>query len=122
MKFNLIYAFNRLCIAKRDKWLIAFRTKYKLFKYLVTPFGLVNALSLFQYFINNILHPYLDIFCTVYINNILVYSNNLAKYKKYINFVIKALCKASVQLDINKCKFHKIEVLYFGLIIFINSI
>jgi len=43
-------------------------------------FGLINALSLFQHFINNTLHPYLNIFYTAYINDILIYSNNLAKY------------------------------------------
>ena len=55
------------------------------------PFSLVNALCLFQHFINNTLRPYLDVFCTAYINNILVYSNNLAEYQKYVNFVLKAL-------------------------------
>ena len=86
------------------------------------PFSLANAPSSFQYFINNTLHPYLDIFCTTYINDILIYSNNLAKYQKYINFVLKALKGASLQLNINKCKFHKTEVLYFKLIISTNSV
>jgi hypothetical protein len=44
------------------------------------PFGLINALSLFQHFINNTLRPYLDIFYTAYINNVLIYSDNLTKY------------------------------------------
>jgi len=44
------------------------------------PFGLINTLSLFQYFVNNTLYLYLDIFYTAYINDILIYSNNLAKY------------------------------------------
>jgi hypothetical protein len=44
------------------------------------PFGLANALSLFQHFINNTLRLYLDIFYTAYINNILIYSDNLTKY------------------------------------------
>jgi len=43
-------------------------------------FGLINALSSFQYFVNNTLRLYLDVFYTAYINNILIYSNNLAKY------------------------------------------
>jgi len=59
-------------------------------------FGLANALSLFQHFVNNTLRPYLDIFYTAYINNILVYSNNLTEYKKYINFVLEALYEASL--------------------------
>jgi len=43
-------------------------------------FGLINALSSFQYFVNNTLYLYLDVFYTAYINNILIYSNSLAKY------------------------------------------
>ena len=85
-------------------------------------FSLINTQSLSQHFINNTLHPYLDIFCTIYINNILIYSNNLTKYQKHINFILEALYRASLQLDINKYKFHKIEVIYFGLIISTNSV
>ena len=85
-------------------------------------FSLTNALSLFQHFVNNILRPYLDIFCTVYINNILIYSDNLTEHQKHIKFVLEALCGAGLQLNIDKYKFHKTEVLYLGLIILINSI
>jgi len=51
-------------------------------------FSLANALSLFQHFINNTLRLYLDVFYTAYINNILIYSNNLAKHQKYIKLVL----------------------------------
>jgi len=54
-------------------------------------FGLANAPSSFQHFINNTLRPYLDVFYTAYINDILVYSNNLAKYKKHVDLVLEAL-------------------------------
>ena len=54
-------------------------------------FSLINALSLFQYFVNNILRPYLDIFCAAYINNILIYSNNLTEHQKHIKFVLEVL-------------------------------
>jgi len=51
-------------------------------------FSLANALSSFQHYINNTLCPYLDIFYTAYINNILIYSNNLTKYRKYVNLIL----------------------------------
>ena len=86
------------------------------------PFGLANAPSLFQHFINNTLRPYLDIFYTVYINNILIYSDNLTKYQKHINLVLEVLYEASLQLNVNKYKFYKIQVLYFRLIILTNSV
>jgi Reverse transcriptase (RNA-dependent DNA polymerase) len=86
------------------------------------PFGLINAPSLFQHFVNNTLRPYLDIFYTAYINNILIYSDNLTKHRKYIELILEALRGASLQLDVDKCEFYKIEVLYLGLIISIDSV
>jgi len=71
---------------------------------------------------NDTLRPYLDVFCTAYIDNILVYSNNLTKHKKHVDFILEALRGAGLQLDIDKCEFHKTEVLYLRLIIFIDSI
>ena len=71
---------------------------------------------------NDTLRPYLDVFYTAYINNILVYNNNLAKHQKHINFILEALKGASLQLNIDKYMFHKIEVLYLRLIISINGI
>ena len=85
-------------------------------------FSLINAPSLFQYFVNDILCPYLNIFCTVYINDILIYSNNLTEHQKHIKLILEVLYKASLQLDVNKCKFYKIEVLYLRFIILINSV
>jgi len=52
----------------------------------------------------------------------LVYSNNLAKYKKHINLILEALYRARLQLDIDKYKFYKTEVLYLRLIISIDGI
>ncbi len=46
-KFNIIAVFNRICIAKGYKWLIAFITRFRLYKMLVTLFGLYNALATF---------------------------------------------------------------------------
>ena len=86
------------------------------------PFSLANAPSSFQYFVNNTLRPYLDIFYTAYINDILIYSDNLTKHRKYIKLILEALRGAGLQLDIDKCEFYKIEVLYLRLIISIDSI
>ncbi len=88
----------------------------------MTLFGLANTLSSFQHFINNTLRPYLDIFYTAYINNILIYNNNLIKYWKYIDFVLETLKGTGLQLNVDKYEFHKTEILYFGLIISINNI
>ena len=96
MKLDIIHAFNRLCIAEGDEWLTTFCTQYGLFEYLVMLFSLVNAPSLFQHFVNDTLRPYLDVFCTAYIDDILIYSNNLTEHWKHVNLVLEALYGAGL--------------------------
>ena len=59
----------------------------------------------------------LDVFCTAYIDDILIYSNSKKEHKEYVCRVLTALRKAGLQADIDKCKFHTTEVNYLGLII-----
>ncbi len=61
-------------------------------------------------------------FCTAYIDVILIYSDSLAEHRKHVELVLQALREAGLQLDIDKCEFHKTEVLYLGLIISTNGI
>jgi hypothetical protein len=64
---------------------------------------------------------YLDVFYTTYINNILVYSNNLTSYKQHIHLVIEILRDANLQLDIKKYEFEVTKIIYLGIIVFTNS-
>ena len=74
-KLDVIAAFHRLRIAQGDEWKTAFRTRYGLYEWLVTPFGLANAPSSFQKYINWVLRDFLDDFCSAYIDDILIYSS-----------------------------------------------
>jgi hypothetical protein len=43
-------------------------------------FGLINALATFQAYINKALTGYLDEFCVVYLDNILIYSKTTEEH------------------------------------------
>jgi len=90
-KIDLKSAYHLVHIAKGDEWKTAFRTRYGLFKWLVMPFGLSNAPSAFQHFINDIFSDVLDIFVVIYLDNILIYSDNMDDHKKHVKEVLKRL-------------------------------
>ena len=116
-KLDVIAAFNKIRMKEGDEWLTAFNTRYGLFESLVMPFGLCNAPATFQARINDVLRPYLDIFCTAYIDDVLVYSDNLLEHRQHVNLVLETLAKAGLHLDIKKCEFEVKEVTYLGMII-----
>jgi hypothetical protein len=121
-KLDIIIVFNHIHIAEKQEYLTAFNTRYGLFETLVMLFGLSNALVIFQARINEILYLYLDVFCIVYINDILVYSDNLLEHREYVKKVLYVLQDISFQLDIKKYKFEIIEITYLGLILSTESV
>ena len=95
-----------------EEWKTAFRTRYGLFESLVMPFGLTNAPVTFQNFINNAMAPYLDSFATAYLDDMLVYSNNLQEHQDHVKQILAALTKQGLHLQSDKCEFHAQEVKY----------
>jgi hypothetical protein len=90
-KLDIISAFNRLRIKDGDEWKTAFRTRYGLFEYLVMPFGLCNGPASFQNFINDTLREYLDIFCTAYLDDILIYSETEEEHERHVKLILEKL-------------------------------
>jgi hypothetical protein len=120
-KLDVIAVFNRIRIIKRQEYLIVFNIYYSLYETLVILFGLSNAPIIFQAYINKILYLYLDIFCITYIDDILVYSNDLTSYKQYVRFIIEALRDAGLQFDIKKYEFEVTEITYLSIIVSTDS-
>ena len=75
-QLDLTSAYHQMRIREGDEWKIAFRTRYGHFDYQVMPFGLTNAPASFQRYINKILAKKLDIFIMVYLDDILIYTND----------------------------------------------
>ena len=91
-KLDVIAAFHKLRIAKGDEWLTAFRTRFGLHEWLVTPFGLANAPSTFQRYINWALRDILDDFASAYLDDILVFTDgSLKDHRKYVWMVLQWL-------------------------------
>ncbi len=71
---------------------------------------------------NNMLLDYLDDFYIVYLDNILIYSDNELEYELYIKKVLQQLINAGLQADIKKYEFGVTKTKFLGFIILTNSI
>ena len=81
------------------------------------PFGLSNAPASFQRFMNDVFADLLDINVLVYLDDILIYSDNLEEHRKHVKEVLRRLRKHGLFARSDKCEFHKSEVEYLGYII-----
>jgi hypothetical protein len=71
---------------------------------------------------NNILFEYLDIFCIIYLNDIIIYSNTKEEYELYIRKILQKFISISLQINIKKYKFKIQHTKFLGYIISIDSV
>jgi hypothetical protein len=121
-KIDLRMDYNNIHIAKGEEWKTAFRMQYGLYKYLVMPFSLTNASVTFQHFMNNIFHNLLDICIVVYLDDILIYSDDLKTRHSQVKDMLERLRKYDLHTTPEKSGFHMDSIEYLGIIIFLNSI
>lgn len=113
-KLDLRSAYNLVRIRRGDEWKTAFVTPTGHYEYLVMPYGLANAPSVFQAFMNEIFREYLHRFVLVYIDDILIYSNNLAEHRNHTSLVLQKLREYHLYLKAEKCSFHQSQVQFLG--------
>ena len=80
-------------------------------------FGLTNAPAAFQRFMNDIFSDLLDVCVMIYLDDILIYSNNMSEHHWHVKEVLKRLRKAGLYAKAEKCKFHSKLVEYLGYIL-----
>jgi len=116
-KLDIREAYYNLRIAAGDEWKTAFRTRYGLYEYCVMPFGLTNAPASFQQWMNEILSEYLDIFCVAYLDDILIFSQNLEDHRRHVRTILRRVEETGLTLKASKCEFHTTEIEYLGYVI-----
>jgi len=116
-KIDLYHTYYLVCIANSDEWKTTFRICYRSFEWSIMPFDLTNTPAVFQWFINNLFSDLLDVCIVIYLDDILIYSNNMSKHYWHIKKVLKYLYKASLYAKAEKCKFYSelVEYLEYNL-------
>src|SRR5204863_7487628 len=80
-------------------------------------FELTNASAMFQELINHVLYNHLNEFVIVYLNNILIYSENEKDHEKHVKKILRKFQEKKFYLKSEKCEFHKQQVEYLEHII-----
>ncbi|KAL0155106.1 hypothetical protein M9458_049369, partial [Cirrhinus mrigala] len=117
-KLDLQSAYNLVRIREGDEWKTAFITPTGHYEYLVMPYGLSVSPSVFQTFMNEVFREFLHRFVVVYIDDILIYSRNMAEHRQHVQQVLQKLRQHQLYLKLEKCEFHKSSVQFLG---YINS-
>jgi len=63
---------------------------------------------------NSVLHPYLDKFVIVFIDDILVYSKNEEEHVEHLAAVLRLLREHQLYAKLNKCSFFQKKIHYLG--------
>jgi len=66
---------------------------------------------------NDVFSDLLDVCIVVYLDDILIYSDNITQHRKHVKEVLKRLRKAGLYAKAEKCEFHSDSVEYLGYVL-----
>ncbi len=116
-RLNIISAFNKFWMHLNNENYITFITALEAYKYKMLSFKLTNELIFFQQYINDVLWDFLNDFCQVYLDDILIYSKMRKKHKDHIKLVLSQLREAELQMNIQKREFNVEETIFLEVIV-----
>jgi len=96
---------------------IIFITALEAYKYKMLSFELTNESIFFQQYMNDVLWDFLNDFCQVYLDDILIYSKTRKKHKDHVKLVLNRLREAELQMNIQKCEFNVEETVFLEVIV-----
>ena len=116
-KLDLRNAYHLVRIHEGDEWKTAFNTPIGHFEYCVLPFGLCNAPAVFQCLVNDVLRDMINIFCVVYLDDILIFSKDMTDHVQHVRLVLRRLLENRLFVKAEKCEFHTDKVEFLGHIV-----
>jgi hypothetical protein len=116
-KLDLRGAYNLVRIADGDEWKTAFRTRYGSYEFQVMHYSLTNAPMSFQHFMNEVFKDLLDMCVVVYLDDILIYSDDPAEHLNHVREVLRRLREHSLFAKVEKCAFSMDTTDFLGFII-----
>ena len=113
-KIDLRFGYHQLRIMDEDIHKTTFRTRYGHYEFVVVPFGLTNAPATFMCLMNSVFSRYLDKFVLVFLDGILIYSNNEEEHEEHLRLTLQLLKEHKLYAKLRKGEFYKDRIQYLG--------
>ena len=111
-KFDMLKGYWQVGMTPRAQEMSAFVTPRGLYECVVMPFGMRNSASTFQRLMNIITKDIKN--CVVYIDDIVIYSDDWSDHAKCIRDFFLAVRDAGLVINLAKCEFARAKVRYLG--------
>lgn len=112
-KLDLKNSFWLIPLDENSRKYTGFSVDGHVYWFKVVPFGLQSASSALVRAMQSILDIY-ESFCLHYIDDILIFSDNVEKHFGHLDTILNALDTAGLKLNIKKCEFYQTNVKYLG--------
>ncbi len=114
---DLRQGYHQVKLAKEDCEKTAFTCHFGLFEYTRIPFGLTNAPSVFQRYMNVVLSGLIGVACMVYLDDIVIFGADKEQHDKHLRLVLDRLQKYRLTTQASKCTFGAKSIKLLGHII-----
>ncbi|XP_063911941.1 uncharacterized protein LOC135128792 [Zophobas morio] len=111
---DLASGFHQIPMNSLDAEKTAFSTPFGHYQYKRMPMGLSGAPACFQRLMDRVLIGLQGIKCFVYLDDIVIYAENLKEHEIKLKEVFNRLKEHNLKLQPDKCEFLKREVCYLG--------
>lgn len=119
---DLKSGFHQIPLKESDIEKTAFSVNHGKYEFTRLPFGLKNAPSIFQRAIDDILREYIGKICLIYIDDIIIFSEDEESHTENIKKIFQTLESANVKIQLDKCEFYKNQVEFLGFIVSADGI
>ncbi len=116
-RLDIISTFNKLRMHSDSENYTIFIIALKAYKSKMLSFELINDSVSFQQYMNDVLWDFLNNFCQVYLDDILIYSKTQWKHWQHVKMILDHLQEADLQVDIWKCEFNVEETVFLEVIV-----
>lgn len=111
---DIFIGFHNIKVAEKDRPKTAFSTHSGHFQFISLPMGLKNSPAIFQRVMNLILSGFLNKFCFIYVDDVIIFSKSESEHLDHLEKILQRLKDAGFKVKLSKCQLFKKSLNYLG--------